>query len=228
MFSALLPSQCAVCRSWPSNPVCPNCIARFTSAHTRCYSCALGLPEYADQCGACLREPPPLDACLVAVNYVYPWANLIGRYKFGDSPSWAKLFSGLLQNAPDVQQALDESDWIIPVPLSKQRLQSRGFNQAWELARRLQSSKAQANAKLLLRIKDTPPQSSLKRIDRLKNVKGAFAVDPLRAALLHGSRVVLVDDVMTSGASLFSAAQALRDVGVAHITGIVLARTPTT
>lgn len=227
MFSALIPSQCAVCRSWPSNPVCPNCVARFTSIQTRCYSCALSLPQYADQCGACLGEPPPIDACLVAVNYAYPWANLISRYKFGDKPSWAQLFSGLLQNAPDVQEALDESDWIIPVPLSKQRLQQRGFNQAWELARRLQSRKAKANATLLLRIKETPPQSSLKRIDRLKNVKGAFAVDPLRTKQLQGSRVVLVDDVMTSGASLFSAALALRNAGVAHITGLVLARTPT-
>ena len=183
------------------------------------------MPEPGHPCGACLREPPPIDACLVAVHYDYPWAHLISRYKFGDDPSWAQLFSGLLQNAPNVQEALDTSDWIIPVPLSAQRLQSRGFNQAWELARRLQSKTAKPNAGLLLRIKDTPPQSLLKRSERLNNVKGAFAVEPLRAAQLRDTRVVLVDDVITSGASLFSAAKALRDAGVAHITGVVLART---
>jgi ComF family protein len=109
------------------------------------------------------------------------------------------------------------------MPLSKERLRTRGFNQAHVLAQAL--SKPKADAALLLRIKDTPPQSSLTRAERLSSVKDAFAVEPLRTSEVRGARVVLVDDVMTSGASLFAAAQALRTAGAAHITAIVVART---
>ncbi|MDD5325603.1 MAG: phosphoribosyltransferase family protein, partial [Polaromonas sp.] len=111
---------------------------------------------------------------------------------------------------------------------SVERLRTRGFNQAWErasaLARQSQS-RAKADARLLLRVKNTPAQSQLKREARLANVKGAFQIDPLRVAEIKARRVVLVDDVMTSGASMFTAAQTLREAGAAHITGLVLART---
>ena len=90
------------------------------------------------------------------------------------------------------------------------------------------ASPARADALLLLRTRNTRPQTELKRGARLANVKGAFQVDPLRAAELRGRRVVLVDDVMTSGASLYTAAQVLRDAGAAHVTAVVLARTAPT
>ena len=125
-------------------------------------------------------------------------------------------------------RALDVSDWVVPMPLSAERLQTRGFNQAWELASALarqSRTNAQADARLLLRVKHTRPQSQLRREARLANVKGAFQVDPLRAAGLEGRRVVLVDDVMTSGASVFAAAQTLRDAGATQVTAVVLART---
>ncbi len=118
---------------------------------------------------------------------------------------------------------------MLPVPLSKERLQTRGFNQAWELTRALarqSGSAASADNTLLLRVKNTRPQTELKREARLANVKGAFQIDPMRTAEIKGKHIVLVDDVMTSGASLFTAAEALRAAGAAHITGIVLARTP--
>ena len=76
-----------------------------------------------------------------------------------------------------------------------------------------------------LRIRETPAQSGLTRAERLANLRGAFALEPLRAAMVQGQRIVLVDDVMTSGASLFAAAQVLRTGGAAHITAVVLART---
>lgn len=172
-----------------------------------------------------------MDATLAAVAYAYPWSALIARYKFGEQPGWAGFFAGLLLRTPGVAQALgelDAKDWLIPLPLSAERLQSRGFNQSWELASALarqSRTPAQADTRLLLRLRHTRPQSQLGREARLANVKGAFQVDPLRAAQLDGRRVVLVDDVMTSGASLFAAAQALRDAGAAHITALVLART---
>lgn len=123
---------------------------------------------------------------------------------------------------------LEPADWVLPLPLSPQRLQSRGFNQSWLLAQQLaQHSKtaARTDARLLMRVRDTRPQSQLLREERLTNVEGAFMVDPMRATLLVGRHVVLVDDVMTSGASIYTAARALLDAGSAQVTALVLART---
>jgi predicted amidophosphoribosyltransferase len=128
-----------------------------------------------------------------------------------------------MRSAPWVEPALDEADLVLPMPLSVQRLAERGFNQALVLARALAADKTAAG--LLLKIRHTAAQMPLDLEHRLGNVKGAFAVDPLRASRLRGQRVVLVDDVMTSGASLFAAAQALRQAGVERITALVLART---
>ncbi|HEX5285513.1 MAG TPA: ComF family protein [Polaromonas sp.] len=192
---------------------------------------SLGLKLGPDFCAACVRRPPPLDKALSAVPYAYPWSDLIARYKFGEQHGWAAFFATLLLKTPGMLQAfadLDTHDWVLPLPLSAERLQTRGFNQAWGLASalaRLSQTRAKSDARLLLRVKHTRPQSQLKREARLANVKGAFQVDPLRVAELEGRRVVLVDDVMTSGASVFTAAQALREAGAAHITAVVLART---
>ena len=232
-------SECAVCRTWPAEQVCQPCLARFATSQPRCTGCALLLPNdlsmglrtSPSHCATCLKQHPPLDVTLAAVSCGYPWSALISRYKFGEQHGWASFFAALMLKTPGVAQALQPltaRDWVIALPLSRERLQTRGFNQSWELASALarqSRTRAQADATLLLRVKNTRPQSQLKREARLANVKGVFQVDPLRAPGLDGRRVVLVDDVMTSGASLFSAAQVLRDAGAAHITAVVLART---
>ena len=174
-------------------------------------------------CGACLRTPPPLDACLAAVSYDYPWAGLITRFKFGERPAWASALARLMRSTPWVEPALDQADWVLPLPLSGQRLRERGYNQALELARALAPQKTRAS--MLLRIRHTPAQSSLQRSERLRNVSDAFALQPLGQPGLENRRVVLVDDVMTSGASLYAAARVLRQAGAAHITALVFART---
>lgn len=234
-----LASQCAVCHSWPARRVCAACISRFGQVHARCISCALILPAALSdgrglpslRCAACVRQPPPLDACFAAMPYAYPWSELVARYKFGDDPAWADNFAALLLEVPGVRNTLHSlhpEDLLIPLPLAAQRLQSRGFNQAWELATSLarqSGTLAQPDARVLLRIRDTAPQARLGREARLRNLKGAFAVDPLRAGILRGRRVLLVDDVMTSGASLFAAAQALREAGAATVIAMVFART---
>ena len=234
-----LTSQCAVCRSWPAHQVCDPCIARFSPPLQRCTACAIALPpgllDRPDEphrlCTDCTRHPPPLDATLAALTYSYPWSDLITRYKFGERPGWASFFARLLLQRPGTRQALDglqKADLIIPMPLSTERLQSRGFNQAWELATAIVAQtncQATPDARLLLRVKNTRPQTELSREARLANVRGAFQVDPLRAHLLSGRRVVLVDDVVTSGASLFTAASVLRAAGAKHITGMTIART---
>lgn len=218
-----LPSQCAVCHAWPSQPVCEACVEQFAQPVARCQTCALPLPGAMRQCGACVSKPPPLDQALAAVAYAYPWSNLVADFKFQHHTGWARSFATLMRSAPWVEPALDAADMLLPMPLSRKRLQLRGFNQAVLLANALDPQKTRSD--LLLRVLDTPPQSSLPRAERLRSVQHAFAVDPLKAHQLKGRRVVLVDDVMTSCASVHAAAGVLRHAGAAHITALVFART---
>ena len=218
-----IPSQCAVCHAWPAQRVCHVCTARFAPPQPRCTTCALPLPGPVPQCGACLRQPPPLDGCIAAVDYGYPWADAIAQFKFQGDPGWAGALATLLHSTPQAALALENADLVLPIPLSRQRLQERGFNQALLLTRRLAPGKS--SAALLLRLQHTAAQSRLTRTQRLDNLNGAFAVEPLRLAQLQGKKIVLVDDVMTTGATLYMAARVLRQAGAQHITGMVVART---
>lgn len=170
-----------------------------------------------------MASPPPLDACHAAVPYGYPWSALIAQYKFNGQAGWARPFAVLMRSAPWVEPALDDAQVVVPMPLATARLAERGFNQALLLARELAATKTDAG--VLLRVRHTAAQAALDRAGRLENVKGAFAVEPSRAGGLRGKRIALIDDVMTSGASLFSAALALRQAGAASVTGLVFART---
>ena len=217
-----LPSQCAVCHAWPAAPVCESCVQLFAQPCVRCARCALPTPEGQALCGNCATSEVALDAALAAVPYAYPWSKLVLEFKFAQRPGWARSMALLMRSAPWVEPALDAADMLLPIPLSRARLQERGFNQALLLANALAPSKTKAS--LLLRIRDTPPQSSLSRSARLNNVQQAFAIEPLAQGAVAGKRIVLVDDVMTSGASLSAAARCLRQAGASHITALVFAR----
>ena len=218
-----IPSQCAVCHAWPSQRVCDACVARFAQPATRCERCSIRVPAGVAVCGACLKHPPGVDACLAAVDYAYPWADALAQFKFRGDPGWAAALATLLRSTPWVEPAMEAADVVLPVPLSRERLRERGFNQAALLARHLAPDKTDNLS--LLRLHATEAQSGLGRAQRLRNLRGAFALEPLRAARLRGQRVVLIDDVMTTGATLDAATQPLREAGVAHVTAVVLART---
>ncbi len=218
-----LPSQCAICRDWPARPVCDACVARFAPPTPRCRRCALPVPAGVTQCGECLLRPPPLDDCVAACAYAWPWADCIAQFKFHGEVGWATPFATLMRNAPWAEPALERCDRVLPMPLAPLRLRERGFNQALVLARQLAPDKT--DARLLLRTHETPAQSGLPRDARLRNLRGAFALEPQRSATVRGQRIVLVDDVMTSGASLFAAAEVLRAAGAAAVAAIVFART---
>lgn len=232
-LAACLPARCEVCRTWPARPVCDDCAQRFATPVARCGRCARRLPHVAScgdtapdaaiNCAECLRVPPALHACHAALSYAFPWPDLIARFKFQGEPGWARTFAAIMRAVPGIAQALQSADRVLPLPLGPRRLAERGYNQAHELARRL--APAKADARSLLRVRDTAPQTTLGRDERLANLRGAFLVDPARAAALRGAHLLLVDDVMTSGASLAAAARALHQAGAARVCALVLART---
>lgn len=221
--AARLPSQCLICHAWPATTVCSACVARFAPQVARCRRCALPVPAGVPVCGACLRAPPPMDACLAALPYAWPWSMCLGRWKFEGDVGLTRPLARLLQAAPGVREAVAAADVLVPLPMSPERLGERGYNPAVLLARRLAPRRTRID--LLLRSRHTPPQRSLPRARRLKNVRGAFRVETLHAATLQERHVLLVDDVMTTGASVHEAAKALRAAGVAQVTVLVLART---
>ncbi len=216
-----LPSVCWVCHAWPSQPLCGACVTQFAQPQARCPTCALPCDDGV--CTSCPHTPAALDSCLCAVNYGYPWADCVARFKFQADPGMGRALAQLMRHAPWVEPALEAADCLIPMPLSLQRLGERGFNQAYELARHLDARKADPHT--LLRIERRPHQVGHSRTERQANVLGSFWVDPQRLLHVRDKRVVLVDDVMTTGASLFEAAHTLRKAGATHITGLVFART---
>lgn len=222
-WAAAVPGRCAVCGAWPARPVCAACVSQFAPVPHRCRLCALPLPAGVEACGACLREPPPLDACFAAVPYAYPWSGLVARFKFNGEAGWAAVLAARMAAVPRLAQELADCDIVLPMPLGPRRLAERGFNQALLLARALDRRKTDAG--LLLRLRETGAQVGLDREGRQANVKSAFGVEPLRSCELRGKSVMLVDDVMTSGASLHAAAQAVRQAGARRVAAVVLART---
>ena len=129
-----------------------------------------------------------------------------------------------MRQTPGAQELLEQADWVLPVPLAPGRLRHRGYNQALLLARRLAGAHVRPDQ--LLRTREAEAQAQLTRAQRLRNLRGAFVLEPLRAQQLAGRRVLLVGDLMTTGATLHAAAAPLREAGVAHVGALVLARTP--
>jgi ComF family protein len=218
------PSQCAVCRSWDRGRLCGVCRERFAAVRPRCQRCASPLPTDQPACGACLRNPPAFDETIAAVDYVYPWDQLLARLKFHDALDLCRPLAQQLERAIETRGG-PPVDWILPVPLSRERMAARGFNQAWEIARRLKA-RGRADAAILVRVRDTPHQLALPREQRVTNVRNAFVVEPARAALLRGADVAVVDDVLTTGATLAEIAGVLRTCGVRRVRAWVVARTP--
>jgi len=159
---------------------------------------------------------------LTAVTYGHPWADCIAKFKFHGDVGLARQLAQLMRNAPWAEPALEMADSVIAMPLSASRLRERGFNQAYELIKHLAPHKA--DVKSLLRLEHAVHQVGATRAERLAQARNTFWIDPNRIPTLQGKSVVLLDDVMTTGATIYEAARTLRKAGVAHITGLVFAR----
>ena len=182
----------------------------------RCEVCALPLAS-GKICGACLADAPEYDAVASSCGYAFPVDALIQRYKYGGDLTLAPALSALLIDA-----AAPRVDLIVAMPLSRARLRSRGFNQAQELARHVaRRLRIPLAADAVRKIADTPPQATLPWKARARNVRGAFVCD----ADLTGKHVAVVDDVMTTGATLNELARNLKAAGAAKVTGWIVART---
>lgn len=169
---------------------------------------------------------------MAAVSFEPPWSALIARYKFAPEPGLARLFAGIVLRDERVCAMLNQVDVVMPLPLACERLEQRGFNQALQLAQHL-CGNSLIDSKSLIKTRDTLPQRTLGREARAHNVANAFALQATQgkgyndsAPSFAGKHILLIDDVMTTGATLSAAAQPLRKAGAASVSAVVIARTP--
>lgn len=214
----LLTQDCLLCTAASEdNIVCRSCASDLPQLQNPCCPrCALPTPN-GEICGRCLTKPPHYEATLAAYRYDFPLDKLVQSFKYGHRLALGAYFGQQLA----ALTANLVADVIIPLPLHPQRLRERGFNQALELARPVGTVlKLPIDAAHCSRTRNTPAQANLPWRERVKNIRGAFFC----SADFTGKRIILVDDVMTSGASLDECARILKLHGAAQITLLVAAR----
>src|SRR4051812_2890894 len=211
----LFGGSCFLCRGRAGDLLCTECDADLPRLDfARCPRCALASHGGA-VCGRCLSHSPAYDATHAGLAYDFPADALVHALKFRGELALAPLLASLL--ADKVRSA--RVDHVVPVPLSVERLRHRGYNQAVEIARQLRPDALELA--LCERTRDAPPQIELPYDQRQRNVRGAFRC----TRALAGARIAVVDDVMTTGATLDEMARTLKGAGAAHVENWVVART---
>ena len=232
-----LPGHCALCGATGTHILCNGCRADFFGAQgLRCGCCALPLASATgeqERCGQCLHQPPAFDATVTAADYAAPLDQLVLGLKFGGRLALAPLFADQLRAALSDQAPLLSPlrhhlpELLAPVPLGPARLRERGFNQSLEIARPLSLALGvPLMPRLLMRVRDTPAQARLAPGDRHRNLLQAFTLPPAALEKVRGRHVGVVDDVMTTGATLNEIAATLKRCGAVRVTNLVFARTP--
>jgi ComF family protein len=217
----ILPAQpCVLCGDMSHDGLwCGTCDRELPYLDTlHCPVCALPTPS-GEICGQCLKQPPLFTNTVAVFGYSFPLDKLIQAMKYGEQLALAHAFAGKLAQVVDTVAL---PDFLIPMPLHPAKLRERGYNQSMLLAETIARDH---DSKLLpdacRRVRDTPPQTALPWKERKKNVRNAFQCD----IDLTGMSVALVDDVLTTGASMDALAYAVRQRGATGISAWVVART---
>jgi ComF family protein len=214
----LFGGSCFLCRGAARDILCAQCDADLPRLDAAlCPRCALASPGGA-VCGRCLTHPPPYDATIAALAYRFPADVLVQALKFRGELALAPLLGDLLASRASGKGV----DLLVPVPLAPRRLRERGYNQALEIARRVAAVAGLRLApEACRRTRETSEQMGLALDERERNVRGAFDCPQL----VGGATVAVVDDVMTTGATLAEVAAALKRAGAARVINWVVART---
>lgn len=220
----LFGGTCYLCRGESRGVLCPPCAADLPRLpRERCQRCALPATDGA-LCGRCIGDRPAFDATVAVFAYAFPADVLVQGLKFRGELALAPFLADeLLAEIGAANSAAGGVDLIIPVPLHALRLRERGYNQAMEISRGVGARLGvPVDAGLCERVRDTPAQLGLPLNERRANMRGAFSC---RKAL-DGKSLAVVDDVMTTGATLNEVAATLKQFGATRVVNWVIARTP--
>ena len=227
LVGRLWPARCLACAEagHHGHDLCAACLLALPWNRHACARCAVPLPILATTtartCGDCLQRPLLLQETRAAFVYAAPLDRLLPRFKFHHDLAAGRLLAQLMAHA---LADAERPQALLPVPLHHARLRARGYDQALELAKPLaRALQVPLLHDALVRTRATAPQSRLDAAQRRRNLRKAFTVDPRAVLPAH---VALVDDVMTTGATLHAAADALRRAGVARVDAWVCARVP--
>lgn len=216
-LAAWLPNSCLLCGGDAGAILCPGCISDLPILDGPGCRCCAEPGVAGELCGHCLAQAPHFDETTALYRYDFPLDRLIHAFKYRNRLALAAWFGDALGNA----LAGRRFDRIIPLPLHPARLRERGFNQSGEIARVMSRHLAvPLDLDSCRRWRPTLPQAELSIKDRGANVRGAFEC----TADLAGGRILLVDDVMTSGATLNECARVLKLHGAAAVETAVVAR----
>ncbi|MGV6850780.1 MAG: double zinc ribbon domain-containing protein [bacterium] len=217
--------RCVLCSEPCSldKSICSSCQHDFPHNQSCCHQCAIPLSNSQDQlCGDCLKHPPAFDHAYIPLIYTFPVASMVSQFKYSAKYHYGKALAKQLNQQLKSKQFT--CDWLIPVPLHKQRFLERGFNQSELIARDIQATcSASLQTKQLRRIRHTEPQAGLSAVERRRNLKAAFCCLNKLPENLH---VGLVDDVVTTGTTANTLAKLLKKNGAHKITLLACARTP--
>lgn len=222
---AVFPPRCLLCGGRGDGDgerdLCSGCAADLPRNRVCCARCALPLKTAAALCGECIKREPPFASTFAPFEYAHPLDLLLVRLKFARNLAAGRVLAELAL-AAFVQNKISTPQAIVPVPLHRDRLRERGYNQALELARPFSEALRVPVREILVRQRATAAQSDLDAVARRRNVRGAFEVvgDDMPA------HVALVDDVMTTGTTIRECARVLRRAGVERVDVWVLARAP--
>lgn len=223
-----------MCGDWQAQVLCAACLADAAAQREapRCRRCAIGLlPELTpqavlDECQLCEDQPPEFDRAIAALDYALPWSPVLAQLKFREGTALAPVLARALAEAVAARPV--PIDWVLPVPLSPQRLHERGYNQSWLLAQGVaQRLGLAARHDLVARTRHTQRLMRLDPEHRRAHIHGAFEVPSGLAHEVRGRDLAVVDDVMTTGATLNELSATLREAGARSVSVWVLARTPT-
>jgi ComF family protein len=218
MLDWIFRPQCAACGA-PAETLCAGCRCSLVELGTACERCAEPVADGAQLCTRCIRAPLPLERIVAPWRFGGQLASAIRRLKFAGRTHIARDIAPLW--APLLAAAVRDDALVVPVPLHWRRRLVRGYDHAWHLAIHACAVAGLATpVPALRRSRGGPPQSTLDRAARFDNPRGAFAV---RRTVAERA-VVLVDDVVTTGATMAAAARALLDAGATRVVGVALAR----
>ncbi len=224
-FSELfLPNWCLLC-SQPTEeevPLCNQCLDRLKWIEDNCCQiCGLAFEpgSLSHLCGECKKKPPAYDRARAVVKFEEPAIEIIHRFKYHRRFDFLKWMAGEMARIYQQELADLEFELVIPIPLHWKRLLSRGYNQSQLLARSLAKKiNLPLACSVLVRTKNTPPQVGLSRNQREKNLKKAFLVK--KPSLVEGKKLLLIDDVITTGATIEEASKTLKRAG-AELVGVL-------